>query len=278
MKFKESAYTPKAHGKLGGNKFSSNRYGPYSSLKPRTNYTYSVAQSRVTGQFGAVTRKWSQNLNQQQLDAWLKLSEKFKKTDSLGNVYVPPPRDIFMSCNINLREIGLPDILDPPENYSVQTYQDFKLEISYDADNYMDIHLFFDPPLEPDTRIVIFATMILKLCNNSFQDRWFKKIGCVDSRFKSGDSIQKLYASIFPLTQRPKLTPTRTFSLPFKIAFRLKTVSAISGFASPLIKTSASYIPNDPSLIPNSQISTCPDLSQSNGILNSQFSILNSQF
>ena len=148
-----------------------------------------------------------------------------------------------MSCNINLREIGLHDILYPPENYSVQTYEDFKLEISYDAAHYMDIHLFFDPPLETDTRIVIFATIMLKLCNNRFQDGWFKKIGYIDSGFKSGDSIQKLYASIFGLTQLPKLTPTFTFSNPFKIAFRLKTVSAISGFTSPIIKTEACFIP-----------------------------------
>ncbi|MCX6162082.1 MAG: hypothetical protein NTV87_12225, partial [Ignavibacteriae bacterium] len=141
------------------------------------------------------------------------------------------------SCNINLREIGLPDIFDPPVNYSVQEYEEFELEISYDENNYMDIRLFFDPPLKKNTVIEIFATMQLKLCSFSFKNSWFKKIGCINSSFKSGDSIQKLYATIFNL---PTLKKTGTGS--FKIAFRLKTVSVISGFASSLIETSASFI------------------------------------
>ncbi|MCX6162083.1 MAG: hypothetical protein NTV87_12230, partial [Ignavibacteriae bacterium] len=82
MKFKESAYTPKARGKIGANKYSANRYGPYSSLKPRTNYKYTVAQKRVTSQMGAVSRLWSNNLTLSQYEAWEKFSRKFKETDA----------------------------------------------------------------------------------------------------------------------------------------------------------------------------------------------------
>ncbi len=243
MKFKESAYTPKARGKIGGNKFSANRYGPYSSLKPRTNYSHTEPQKKVTAQMGGVSRLWSNNLTEAQYDAWNKFCYKFKKKDSSGNIFFPAPRDIFMSCNINLLEVCMPVIFDPPDKHSVQIYKTFELELSYDIDNYLDIKLFFDPSLKNDTRIEIFATMQLKLCNFFFKDRWFKKIGYIDSSFRSGDSIQKLYASVFPLPALPAITAKPATIKPIKIAFRLKSVSSVSGFASPVIQTSASHIP-----------------------------------
>ena len=234
-KFKPSAITPEHRGKLGNIVFSKNKYGPYSALKTNPTDKKTDAQMRVRASMANLSRIYSNNLNKLQYQGWSKLVSKITRTDSSGNKYNPAPRDIFIACNFNFSELGLPLMFDPPKKLSVQSFNSFKIEIFTDNDN-NDIRLFFKPAISEDTRIMIFATKFLSNSLSYFRDSLFKKIGYIDSGFKSGDSIISLYKSI------PYFNCVLDGS--FQIAFRLKPVSCSSGFSKDLIKTSASVYQN----------------------------------
>ena len=131
----------------------------------------------------------------------------------------------------------MPILLAPPKTLSVQSFSSFKFEIITDNDN-LDIRLFFKPAISENTRIIIFATTTLSNGVTYYRKNRFKKIGYIDSGFKSGDSIFSMYMSI-PIF--------KTFFDPnnsFQIAFRLKPVSSLSGFSKDLIEEYASINQN----------------------------------
>jgi hypothetical protein len=163
----------------------------------------------------------------EQYEGWRQLALQFKRTDTSGNVYPLAARDVFISCNSNLKEVGLPVILEAPHNIPPQSFSSFTIESSVE-NNLLNLNLFIEPEIEKDTRILIFATKHLKYGKRKFNDSWFRVIGYIDSTFKSGDSISSLY-----LNRINDLTPVTNT----KIAFRFKPVSAISGMASPVFET-----------------------------------------
>ena len=228
-KFKPSAITPDHRGKLGNIVFSKNRYGPYDVLKTNPRKDRTEAQRNTNGDMGNLSRAWSDKISAKQHEDWSRFALNFKRTDTSGNTYTLAPRDVFMSCNSNLKEVGLPVIFDAPANIPPQTFDSFTLETS--ADNWiLKLNLFIKPEIKEDTRILIFATDFLRNSKYYFKDTWFRVIGYINSSFKSGDSIVSIYQSRFE----------NVLSTDYKIAFRLKPVSAISGISSPVIKTSAS--------------------------------------
>ncbi len=232
-KYSKTPFLPRQRGKIGGIVFSENRYGPYTTLRSMPVRRESPALSRVRSTMSALSQIWSYKLSDEQYAAWTKYAEKFKSKDTSGNTYNPAPRDIFTNHNFNLKSIGLPVNLDPPKNKSVQNIGQFKFTAFAENRNLEYIDFFFKPELDGDTRILIFATNFLKNSIFYFKDTWFRQIGYIDSSFKSGDSILKLYNSVF-LTNT--ITPSN-----FKIAFRFKVISAISGISTPIIETSLSF-------------------------------------
>ena len=234
-KFKQSSITPEHRGEIGGIVFSKNRYGPYDAVKSKPVNRNTTPQQRVRHYMGELSRIYSYKLNEKQYKGWMNLIHKITLTDTSGNPYKPAARDIFTAFNFNLHEVGLPLMLDPPKKLSVQSFTSFKFEIIADNDD-NDILLYFKPAINKDTRIMIFASSALRNSIFFFRDNRFKKIGYIDSSFKSGDSILSLYRSIPAFNY--------DFAGSFKIAFRLKSVSCSSGFSGDMIESSASIYQN----------------------------------
>ena len=267
-KFKQSSITPKHRGKMGNIIFSENRYGPYSKLIAISTDKKTVPQVKVRTTMGNLSHLYSNNLNKEQYQGWKKLVPKMKRTDTSGNKYLLAPRDIFTAFNFNLTEAGLPILLDPPKTLSVQSFSSFKFEIISESDNKtslitplapsllvekagveyeknrllempnLDIRLFFKPAISKNTRIIIFATRSLSNSLNYFRNNHFKKIGYIDSSFKSGDSIFSMYMSL------PFFKVNFKDNSSFQIAFRLKPVSSLSGFSKGIIEEYASIYQN----------------------------------
>ena len=226
-KFKQSSITPNHRGRIGGNIMSKNKYGPFMAMLTTPRQYRTEAQLKVTGDLGALSHTWSNKMIDEQYESWGQLALQFKRTDSSGNVYPLDARDVFMSCNSNLREVGLPVIFDAPRNILPHSFSSFTVEASVE-NNLQKLNLFIEPEIEKDTRVVIFATLHLKYAKRKFNDSWFRVIGYIDSTFKSGDSISSLYKN-----RLPELTPL----IDGKIAFRFRSVSAISGIALPHFET-----------------------------------------
>ena len=230
-KFSQSLITPNHRGRLGANNISHNKYGPFMAMLPIPSQNRTEAQMNVNHRTGDLSHAWSVKLIDEQYEAWLQFAMQFKKTDSFGNIYTPAARDVFMSCNSNLRNVGLPVIFEAPHNIPPQSFSSFTIESS--AENkLLKLNLFIEPEIQKDTRILIFATDHLKYSKRKFKNSWFRLIGYIDSTFKSGDSISSLYVTRFN-----NLSPVRDT----KIAFRFRPVSVISGLALPHIETYIGY-------------------------------------
>ena len=230
MKFKQSAITPEQSGKLGAVVFSKNQYGPYEAMKRNPPHDRTQAQQNATGRNKALIKSYSTCLSDEQYVAWKQFSLNFKRTNSSGTEYTLGARDVYVSCNSNLMQVGLPMIYDAPQNIKPQDFSNFTLE-TFVENGLMNLNLFFKPEIDKDTRILIFATHDLKNCISYFKPNWFRRIGYIDSNFKSGDSVLSIYQSRFqyPAPQN------------YKIAFHLRPISAISGVASSEIEISASF-------------------------------------
>jgi hypothetical protein len=232
-KYLKSPLLPRLRGKAGGTVFSENRYGPYMAVKSMPVYRESPALSRSRSTMSSLSQKWSWDLSDAQYEAWANYVKKLKLKDSSGNIYNPAPRDIFISYNFNLRSVGMPFILDHPKDKTLQKVGKFTFTAFADNRNLEFIDFFFAPELNKDTCILIFATHLLRNSINYYKDTWFRKIGYINDSFKSGDSILKLYSSVF---RTQDIVPPN-----FKIAFRLKVISANTGISSPIVETALSF-------------------------------------
>jgi hypothetical protein len=229
-KFKESPITPGNRGKLGGIVFSKNHYGPFNAMKASPPEYRTDLQRNTTGKFTSLLQDYSYRLSDEQYKSWRNFSMGFKRTDTSGNIYSLTPRDVFVSCNSNFREVGLPVTFDTPPKVPPQSITSFRFE-TYIENGQFGLNMYFNPAINKNTRIYIFATHYLRLSVFKYKDSWFRGIGYVDGSFKSGDSLASLYKSRFPANASPR----------YKIALRVKVISAISGIASPIVEESAYF-------------------------------------
>jgi hypothetical protein len=112
MKY-NSALLTQASGSIGGATASTNRGGNYfrarvAPIQPRT-----PAQQAVRAALSAFSSTW-RTLTAAQILGWNALASGVTLHDSLGNAYKPTGAQLFVECNVNLQNIGLPSITTPP--------------------------------------------------------------------------------------------------------------------------------------------------------------------
>lgn len=219
-KYKPSKLFEKLKGSIGDITFFDSKYGSQIRSKPIPKNKRTPAQRRVRNYQTKATQAWTL-VNTQQVMTWKAFALRFPYKNNIGEKVYYTGRTMFIKCNRSLLEISQPIILDPPKNTKVQALNSIDVDILISG-NYYDIKLLIKPALNKNTKLLVFATAFIKPGINTPKSNKYKEIAVLDSTFISGSSILDYYNKVF-LYQNYNS---------FKIAFRFKAVSSISGFCS----------------------------------------------
>jgi hypothetical protein len=206
-------------GSTGGTSFSSSRYGNVMRLKPQPINTWSEIKQNAISKNVNVARLWAK-CTPAQVEAWTEFAKDFKRIDRSKTEVACRPVDIFRKINRNRWEVNEPFIFNPPKKIYPNQFTSIDFEIIA-SDKIDDLKVYFKPKIEKGTKIMVFVSRMLKYGENSSKKSFYKKIGWIDSNFKSGDSILDKYLSVYKLNTRNT----------FKLAFKFKPVSIISGLS-----------------------------------------------
>jgi hypothetical protein len=206
-------------GRLGNASYYDSPLGPIVRIRnkpkvPLLTNPCSVSQQR----FNLITVLWSK-LTISQGKAWNELAHSITYQDRVGNIIRKRGRDVFKTVNRYRLNIELPCIFDPPQKIYPQAITYFDVDI-YGTDKLDDIKIHFEPPIDKDTVINIYATSSHSSGVTFVKPCWYRMIGFIDYKFKSGDSILEMYNKRFQ----------GHYYRNSRIGFKLKPISVISGF------------------------------------------------
>ena len=243
-KYKPSPLFEKLKGSIRDLVFIEGKYGSQIRTKAVPRNKITPPRIRVRRNHGKTSDAWAK-VNPQQVNAWRAFAMRFPYINDVDQEVYYTNRSIFLKCNRSLIEINQPVILDPPKNTNVQNFDTIDADIIVSGDLW-DIKLHFKPLIKKNTKVIVFATAFLKPGVNSPKSNKYKEIAVLDSTFINGSSILEYYNKVF-LYQSFKS---------FKIAFKFKPVSTLSGFRSPEIQLIESPQIYNPKPTTDSQLPT----------------------
>ena len=205
---------------IGNITFINSRFGNYIRQKVRPFSRQTVSKKKSKDKYAYVRQLWAQ-LTPAQHQQWLKFAETFIRVDNDGNEFQKRAYDIFRTVNRNLIEINEPITMTPPPKVYPELIDSLIVKITASS-TLEDIQVFINTSIPQNTKYIIFASPNMSLGRNSTKKHFYKEIAVIDSSFISGTSFLKEYISA-GLNFMP---PT------FKIAFRYRAVSTISGLSS----------------------------------------------
>lgn len=129
-KIKLSAIVSQMSGKLNGSVFAKNRGGAYIRTKVTPVNPQSVAQMAVRAALTSLSQSW-RGLTAEQRAAWNAAVSNFTSTDIFGDIKTPSGINLFNKLNLNLDNIGVSPISEPPAPVSVGFFS--ALSITADA-------------------------------------------------------------------------------------------------------------------------------------------------
>jgi hypothetical protein len=212
MKVKYGSIITNSRGKLGGQYYSRNHYGPFAAnivtpTNPQTSY-----QSTARSTFLFFNQKWKTLSIDDQL-RWTEAAVNFPKTDVFGDEYFSTGKNLYVSLNINLSIIGQtaistppsPEVITPiPSIYALtanQLYGYIQLELT---DDFTDTNQYYivraTPLLSPGINVVTskLTRIFVQDCDNSnvwdWGAPWSAKFGALTAGnrlFIEVQSIQK---------------------------------------------------------------------------------------
>ncbi len=119
-------------------------------------------------------------------------------------------RNLFFSVNMKILDLELPIVRTLPRFTHAQSFNKFDIELVEEGKK-QDIILKFEPEIEADTVMKITASGGVKENLTFIHPNLYKRIGLLDSNFKSGDSLMKLYLKYY------KKLPERGLKIGFEI-------------------------------------------------------------
>ena len=225
-----SGLLTKISGSVGATQFRQTRYGLVLCNTTIPVNRWSPAKESSNHRFGNTSRLWAK-VKYQDVDNWNQLADTINKTDKLGNEYSPRANDVFKHVNRYLFEINEPVIFVAPKKVLPKLIESPEIDLKV-SERLDDLCLFFKKPIHKDTKYIIYATHPVNNGRNSPKDSWFKKFAVIDSTFLSGYSLINEYLAVHQSNIYPY----------YRIFFRIKPVSRISGFTLPIIKVFACNI------------------------------------
>ena len=211
----------KISGSIGGNQFRQTRYGTVIGLNTIPVNRRTSPKQTSNARFSNTSRLWAQ-VKPSQVEAWNKLADTVIKTDKLGNTYSMRNIDLFKHINRTLLEIGEPVIFSAPKKVFPSQLLSPRFDIKASPE-LTDIRLYFKSRIPKNTKIIIYATPMIKFGRNSPPPSKFRIIAILDHTFLSGYSLLKEYLTIFQTNVENSN----------RIAFNIRPVSCISGFSAP---------------------------------------------
>jgi hypothetical protein len=222
-KFNGSGLFGDGRGKFGKTILSKNRYSGLAYPQPEFIADFSDAQILSQNKHAAVLELWHKFspedimiINRYAADSYVRQA---CAPSNVSTGYL-----LFIHLNRNLLEIGVPMISDLNSlglASNLQHIHDFRIEIKKYRSK-PGLRLFADSVIEPNTKVIIYATPSIQGGIGTPKDCWFRKISVIDSDFKYGSYITSDYLRVFGSID------TKAMS----IFFRFKTVDKRSGFAS----------------------------------------------
>ena len=138
-KIKLSAIVSEMRGKLNGSVFSKNRGGAYLRTKVTPVNPNTASQGAVRGALTGIAQTW-RTLTEAQRKAWNTAVSNFTKTDIFGDVRNPSGINLFTRLCMNLNNIGISYLTDPPLPAQV-TYMENVVVVSNETTPAMTVAL-----------------------------------------------------------------------------------------------------------------------------------------
>ena len=113
-----------ARNKLGGQVFSSNRGGSYIRTLVIPKNPRSVAQQQQRYYLSNFSKSWK-SLSQTQIASWVNAVANWAKNDVFAQTRTPTGKNLYTKLNINLANIGVAAIDDPPTPASLTEINGF---------------------------------------------------------------------------------------------------------------------------------------------------------
>jgi hypothetical protein len=211
----------KISGSMDGTHFRQTRYGIVMALNGVPVNRKTSPKLTSTTRFSNASRLWAK-VKPADVVAWNRLADTFIKTDKLGNSFPMRGLDLFRQVNRTRLEINEPVSLSAPDKIFPKMILIPRFDV-FASKKLIDIRLRFKSAIPENTKIIVYATPMLKFGRNSPKPSQFRTIAILDFTFLSGFSLINEYLSVFP-TDSVKS---------FRIAFKIKPVSCISGLSAP---------------------------------------------
>jgi len=126
---KLSAILSDIRGFLQGCTYARNHYGLFMRKSAYPGYMRTPAQATDRDLFQSVTTVWN-TLTEEQRQLWATAAAETPKKNCFGDTYFPDGFHLFISCNVNLLLVGLPQISEPVYNNDLSGITGFTLSWS----------------------------------------------------------------------------------------------------------------------------------------------------
>jgi len=222
--FKLSAMFSDLRGFWNQNVFSRNHYGSYVKVYAPKPDESSPAQLADRAKFKTVSEKWK-TLTEAERIEWKIFSDGIIKKNIFGDPYIPSAFIIFMSCNQNLRLIGLPIIHSPNSNVYIGDIYSFKIDVSDPTPDFWFMD-FTGQSVSSDCVYFVYGTPGISAGINYVQSQ-YRYIGYIPVSSADTYSFFPEYNVLFPAPVSGQ-----------KLFLKIRCVNYHSGISGPCIHNS----------------------------------------
>lgn len=214
-----------ARGKLGGQVFTKTRSGATVRTKVTPRNPQTLAQGQARSILANLSRGWS-NLSVNDRESWQSAVNSFTKTDVFGDNYAPSGKNLYVSLNANLQNIGKSTIDSAPSETALPSIAfsgvSFNLPDGVRLGNVLFSADVVDIPT--GTSLVIEASRPANAGRYNFSGGFAKVIVLDDASDLDGKK-EDIFDAYIAKYGSPAVGK--------KVAFRVKLVSISTGQASP---------------------------------------------
>lgn len=212
-----------ARNKLAGIVFSANTHGAYIKRRVTPVNVASPAQLLVRSNFTKNSQAW-RGLSDDERKGFIEQKDNFKTTDVFGDLKSPTGQNLFIKLNQNLLQINEATISLVPTPVAVLGF----IALALVADTTVGtLTATFDPAIDVDTKVIVFATAPLSAGVN-FVKAEFRKIAILDTTDVSPKDLAAEYITKFGALPQ----------IGAKIFLQLRPINLATGLPGVLIKAS----------------------------------------
>jgi len=182
-------------GQIGGLIITKKKKTKYVREKRKKKNNHTKPKQKTESRFGDVSKIWT-TLTVKERRTWLVLFKTDHKFKNKKHEKISDPRYLFIGLNRTMQEIGEPINRLAPAYKEPQLMFSAKAEIILKGKD-LSMNLYFSNEIEEDTKVIVMATASLRNPSDLINEREYRIITVLDSKFVSGSSIKKPYLKVF---------------------------------------------------------------------------------